>query len=61
MTGTASSSLSSPRRVLVVGSGGRENALAWALARCPGVERVWVAPGNGGSATIAGCEALTIA
>ncbi len=48
-------------RLLVVGSGGRENALAWALARCPGVERVWVAPGNGGTAELVGCEPLTIA
>lgn len=47
-------------RVLVVGSGGRENALAWALARCPGIERVWVAPGNGGTAELAGCEPLAI-
>ena len=50
-----------PRRVLVVGGGGRENSLAWALARCPGVEGVWVAPGNGGTAALAGCEPLAIA
>ncbi|MFO0002496.1 MAG: phosphoribosylamine--glycine ligase, partial [bacterium] len=36
--------LQAPRRILVVGGGGRENALAWALARCPEVEQVWVAP-----------------
>ncbi|MCY4360357.1 MAG: phosphoribosylamine--glycine ligase [Cyanobacteria bacterium MAG APA_bin_95] len=34
--------------ILVIGSGGREHALAWALSRSPGVEAVWVAPGNGG-------------
>jgi len=45
----------------VVGGGGRENALAWALARCPGVEGVWVAPGNGGTLELAGCEQLAIA
>jgi phosphoribosylamine--glycine ligase len=45
----------------VVGGGGRENALAWALARCPGVEGVWLAPGNGGSAGIAGCHGLALA
>jgi phosphoribosylamine--glycine ligase len=39
----------------VVGGGARENALAWALGRCPGVERVWVAPGNGGTAEVGGC------
>lgn len=53
--------LSSPARVLVVGGGGRENALAWALTRSQGVERVWVAPGNGGTAELAGCQQLAIA
>jgi phosphoribosylamine--glycine ligase len=38
-------------RVLVVGSGGREHALAWAIYRSPGVEKVWVAPGNPGTKT----------
>lgn len=36
------------QRVLVVGSGGREQALCWALERCPEIETVWVSPGNGG-------------
>lgn len=35
--------------VLVIGSGGREHALAWAMARSPQVEQVYVAPGNGGT------------
>ncbi len=35
--------------VLVIGSGGREHALAWALARSQQVKRVFVAPGNGGT------------
>ncbi len=38
-------------RVLIVGSGGREHALAWKLAQSPRVEKVFVAPGNGGTAT----------
>ena len=37
-------------RVLVVGSGGREHALAWKLSQSPLVEAVYVAPGNGGTA-----------
>jgi phosphoribosylamine---glycine ligase len=36
-------------KVLVVGSGGREQALAWKLAQSPKVSKVYVAPGNGGS------------
>jgi phosphoribosylamine--glycine ligase len=37
-------------KVLVVGGGGREHALAWRLAQSPRVQRVFVAPGNGGTA-----------
>jgi phosphoribosylamine--glycine ligase len=37
-------------RILVVGSGGREHALAWKLAQSPRVQRVYLAPGNGGTA-----------
>jgi phosphoribosylamine--glycine ligase len=50
-----------PARILVVGGGGRENALGWALARCPGVEQVLLAPGNGGTADLPGCGQLAIA
>ncbi len=57
---TVAPAFPTPTRVLVVGSGGRENALAWALRRCPGTERVWVAPGNGGSDALEGCEPLPI-
>jgi len=57
----ASEACPAPAHVLVVGGGGRENALAWALARSSGVERVWVAPGNGGTAALTGCSQLNIA
>src|SRR5580765_7015360 len=40
-------------RVLVLGGGGREHALAWRLRRDEGVERVWIAPGNGGTPAVA--------
>jgi phosphoribosylamine--glycine ligase len=36
-------------KLLVIGSGGREHALAWRLAQSPRVQRVYVAPGNGGT------------
>jgi phosphoribosylamine--glycine ligase len=39
-------------RVLIAGSGGREHALAWAIARSPRVEKVYTAPGNGGTAQV---------
>ena len=37
-------------RVLLVGSGGREHALAWALAASPLLGKLWIAPGNPGTA-----------
>ena len=44
---------SAKARVLVLGSGGREHALAWKLAQSPQVSHVWVSPGNAGTAGIA--------
>ena len=40
-------------KLLVIGSGGREHALAWKLLQSPRVSHVFVAPGNGGTATMA--------
>jgi phosphoribosylamine--glycine ligase len=42
-------------KVLILGSGGREHALAWAVKRSPRVTEVVCAPGNGGIAQIARC------
>ncbi len=39
-------------RVMVVGSGGREHALAWKLAQSDNVRKIFIAPGNGGTARI---------
>lgn len=46
--------------VLIIGSGGREHALAWKVAQDPRVQKVFVAPGNAGTATEAKCENVAI-
>ncbi|MBR4877408.1 MAG: phosphoribosylamine--glycine ligase, partial [Rhodocyclaceae bacterium] len=38
------------KKILVIGSGGREHAIAWKLAQSPKVTQVFVAPGNAGTA-----------
>src|SRR5919201_3930798 len=48
-------------KILVVVSGGREHAPAWKLAQSRRVQKVWVAPGNGGTATESGVENVPIA
>ena len=45
-------------KILVIGSGGREHALAWRLRHGGGAERVWCAPGNGGMARLDGAECV---
>ena len=47
-------------KVLVIGGGGREHALAWKLAQSPKVEMVHVAPGNGGTARADGLHNLPL-
>lgn len=42
-------------KVLVIGSGGREHALAWKLSQSPRVERIFSAPGNPGMSEVASC------
>src|ERR1700709_1898626 len=46
--------------ILLLGSGGREHALAWKIAASPLVTRLWCAPGNAGIAREAECVALDI-
>src|SRR5687767_13866377 len=47
-------------KLLVIGSGGREHAIAWKLAHSPRVQKVFVAPGNGGTASENGLENVAI-
>ena len=47
-------------RVLIIGGGGREHALAWKTAQSPRVEKVFVAPGNAGTARESKCENVGI-
>ncbi len=47
-------------KVLIIGSGGREHALAWKIGRSPRVDKVFCAPGNGGTASIAENVSLAV-
>lgn len=46
-------------KILVVGSGGREHALCWAIKRSPLCDRLYCAPGNAGIAAVAECVSLS--
>ncbi|AJD50734.1 phosphoribosylamine--glycine ligase [Thalassospira xiamenensis M-5 = DSM 17429] len=46
-------------KVLVVGGGGREHALCWAIAKSPRLTKLWCAPGNAGIADSAECIAIS--
>jgi phosphoribosylamine---glycine ligase len=48
-------------KILLLGSGGREHALAWKIAASPLVTKLWCAPGNAGIAREAECVALDVA
>ncbi|KEQ23858.1 phosphoribosylamine--glycine ligase [Paenibacillus tyrfis] len=47
-------------RILVVGGGGREHAICWALKKSPKVTELYCAPGNGGIASVAECVAIQV-
>ena len=47
-------------KILVIGSGGREHAIAWKLSQDNRVEKIYVAPGNGGTACEEKCENINI-
>lgn len=47
-------------KILLIGSGGREHALAWKIAKNERVEKIFVAPGNGGTARESKCENVNI-
>lgn len=46
--------------ILIVGSGGREHAIAWKLSQSPRVESIFVAPGNAGTSTVEKCQNIDI-
>jgi phosphoribosylamine---glycine ligase len=48
-------------KLLVIGGGGREHAIAWRLAQSPRVSKVFVTPGNAGTALEEGLENVTLA
>lgn len=47
-------------KILVIGSGGREHALAWKLAQSVKIQKIYVAPGNGGTALDSRLENVNI-
>ncbi|QQS20030.1 phosphoribosylamine--glycine ligase [Candidatus Saccharibacteria bacterium] len=47
-------------KILIIGSGGREHALAWGIAQSPKAEKVYVSPGNAGTAQEQKCENVAL-
>ena len=47
-------------KLLIIGSGGREHALSWKLAKSPKITKIYVAPGNGGTAKENKCENVSV-
>ncbi len=59
-TSTTQDYLPPLKKVLIVGSGGRENSLAWVISKCDGIEEVFVFPGNGGTENHESCFRLIL-
>ncbi|MDE5076676.1 MAG: phosphoribosylamine--glycine ligase family protein, partial [Trichodesmium sp. St5_bin2_1] len=43
-------------KILIIGNGGREHAIAWKLSHSSQVKQIFCTPGNGGTATMAKCQ-----
>ena len=50
--------LSQLKKILIIGSGGRENSIAWALSKNQSIEQIYVCPGNGGTENFERCICL---
>ena len=47
-------------KILIIGNGGREHAIAWKLSQSSQVKQIFCTPGNGGTATMAKCQNIVI-
>ena len=56
----SSKSFSKLENILIIGNGGRENSLAWAIQKHELVKKVYLIPGNAGSERINKCERIKI-
>ena len=57
---SSSRSLIRLENILIIGNGGRENSLAWAIQKNELIKKVYLIPGNGGSERINKCERIKI-
>ena len=57
---TRSMSFNRLENILIIGNGGRENSLAWAIQKNEIVKKVYLSPGNAGSERINKCERIKV-
>ena len=57
---SSSNNFSRLKNILIIGNGGRENSLAWAIQKNELVKNVYLVPGNGGSERINKCQRINI-